>query len=340
MVYHMLKSWDSYDSLDSLMGKMHIIIKDPVNNTVIPYPLPVEEYEDSIPLTDSEDWNQDENPITLLHLQQLNNMIDFVSNNANEITCTPKLGESLVPNVPVYETVLTNLKPNKLYTALVYNAFDKNGNDELSLDESELIHEYVFRTSRYLNFEEQVNSYQLQSQEKDGTINYAQAVYSIEKSFSTSEINEAYQAISNPNYSGDEQLALQFYHLFDRVFEGILGFTPWDPPTTTEFNKIIDKNTNKVIALLIRNPEPFNIPKIPEDIISDTLKVMENQSSEASGYHYLYAKDYSQVLVMNNSKSIIDISLNFMFKYKVWLGNTYSNQSQVYVENIIINPEN
>ncbi len=341
MVYHMLKSWDSYNTLDTLLGKMHLIIKDPVNNTLIPYPLPVEQHEDSIPLTESEGWNQGENPITLLHLQQLNNMIDFVNNNANEITCTPQLGESLVPNVPVYETILTNLKPNKLYTALVYNAFDHNGNNNLSLEESELIHEYVFKTSRYLNFREQVESYWLKVVDNEGNLlEEKQAVFDYPLEINQAQITSLFSIINDAPDALAQSMENQFYHLFDRALEGVLGIIPPHPPENTEFNKIINTSTQEVVALWIRNPEPFNIPKIPKDNILDTIKVMSSSTTESSGFSYLFSKDYSQVLIMNSSNLITDISLNFMFKYIIWDGNNYSDQSEVYVENIIINPEN
>ena len=132
----------------------------------------------------------------------------------------------------------------------------------------------------------------------------------------------------------------QFYHSFDRALEGVLGIIPPHPPENTEFNKIINTSTQEVVALWIRNPEPFNIPKIPKDNILDTIKVMSSSTTESSGFSYLFSKDYSQVLIMNSSNLITDISLNFMFKYIIWDGNNYSDQSEVYVENIIINPEN
>ena len=58
-------------------------------------------------------------------------------------------------------------------------------------------------------------------------------------------------------------LALKYQHLFDRAIEGILKMSPLDPAQSTEVNRIVNTNTGEVVALLVRNPEPFNIPKIP-----------------------------------------------------------------------------
>src|SRR5699024_6080777 len=96
-----------------------------------------------------------------------NNMIE----NA-ELPCEIDLGNSIKPNSTYFTVTLTNLKPQKLYTALFYNAFEKTANNIVS----EPVHEYVFQTSRYLNFVEQVNSFVIEDEE---TVSQKQAVFDV-----------------------------------------------------------------------------------------------------------------------------------------------------------------
>lgn len=348
MVYHMLNPWNEYNGLSPIYGELNIAIKDPMSGEIIPYPLPADYEEATVPVALSKAWKADPNPLLPMHLQLINNIIDYANGADPDISCTPILGDPIVPNSPNYVLMLTNLKPEKLYTALVYNAFDKNENGDFDLDENEQVHEFVFKTSRYKNFREQVESFNLSVETEVGT-ETSKAVYEISKGFAQSEIDTAYQMVSNPNYTGDADLERQFYHLFDRVFEGVLGFTPLAPPTTTEFNSIVNINTGETIALLIRNPEPFNNPKIPVNEIEDTLRVMVDINSSDNSYKILHSRDYSQAIIMNNQKNITAANLNFLFEYKIWNGSTYLVEDEqgvpddeklnsVYVEGVLVNP--
>lgn len=337
LAYHMVNKWHAYNGLPELAGSMHIAIKDPVTEAIIPYPLPVDYSEETVPLPDgSNTWVNDNDPRRPMHLQLLNNMIDSVNTNNNAIKCDLVIGDSIVPNSYAYSVTLTNLKPRKLYTALLYNAFDKNSNGGLQDTESEEVHQYVFQTSRYQNFEEQVKSYWLRELDSDGAIlNERQAVFEIPLSLSTAEINTAYNIVASVSDANSDALELQYYHLFDRATEGVLGFNPVDPPESTEFNVLKDNNTGKVIGILIRNPEPFNIPKIPLEAIEDTIAVVFSSSGNVNNaYKVLYSKDYSQALIMHSSKEIIDDALNFRFQYKIWNGSNYEVSDTVVIENI------
>lgn len=436
LTYHMLNKWHKYEDSDSsnflpeLAGSMHIAIKDPVTEAIIPYPLPVGYSEDTVPVSDTfatwlefdssqdlstlpnpislpqsitiidntgqevdthnvlkweylhvsnkyhvriddeallsgnnnliggkiiwnndgtdiefeiiaigtEDatWNVDNDPRIPMHLQLLNNMIDHINANSDAIECELTLGDPIVPNSYAYTVTLTNLKPRKLYTALLYNAFDKNSNGSLQDTESEEVHQFVFQTSRYQNFEAQVKSYWLRELDNDGAIlNERQAVFEIPLSLSTAEINTAYNIVAGVSDASSNALELQYYHLFDRATEGVLGFNPVDPPENTEFNVLKDDNTGKVIGILIRNPEPFNIPKIPLEEIEGSIAVVFASSGNINNaYKVLYSKDYSQALIMHTSKEITDDTLNLRFQYKTWNGTSYEVSDTVVIENI------
>ena len=116
-----------------------------------------------------------------------------------------------------------------------------------------------------------------------------------------------------------DSMAAKYQHLFDRATEGILKLSPLDPAQGTEVNRIIDTNTGATIALLVRNPEPFNIPKMPLEEIQDTISVLDELENPISGYSVLHSKDYSQALIMHSSKTISGIeNLKIRFKYKMW----------------------
>ncbi len=426
LAYHMLNKWYTYNDMPELPGSMHIAIKDPITEAVVPYPLPADYDEETVPtgqtfatwlefdsteeldnLPDSvtvldssnqeiglysilkweylhvsnkyhvridddavlsenpslvggkiqwtdngttiefeitaigvEDatWNVDNDPRIPVHLQLLNNMIDYINANSDAIECELTLGDPIVPNSYAYSITLTNLKPRKLYTALLYNAFDVNSNSSLEETESEEVHQFVFQTSRYQNFEEQVNSYWLRELDTEGTIlNERQAVFEIPLSLSTAEIDTAYNIVEGISDPDSDALEQQYYNLFDRATEGVLGFNPVDPSENTEFNLLKDTNTDKIIGILIRNPEPFNIPKIPlEDIEESIAVVFATSGNVNNAYKVLYSKDYSQALIMHSSKEITADTLNFRFQYKTWNGSEYEITDTVIVENILI----
>lgn len=428
LTYHMLNKWHNYNGLPELAGSMHIAIKDPVTEAIIPYPFPVGYSEDTVPtgqtfatwlefnsaeeldinltisiidvnsniigdytvlrkdylnasnkyhiriddealLSDNTDlvggkikwnsfdennlpitlefeiielgsedanWNIDNNPRLPMNLQLLNNMVNHINDNNDFIKCDLQIGQPIIPNSYAYTVTLTNLKPRKLYTALLYNAFDKNSNGSLQDTESEEVHQFVFQTSRYQNFEAQVKSYWLRELGVDGTIlNERQAVFEIPLALSTAEINTAYNIVAGVSDANSDALELQYYHLFDRATEGVLGFNPVDPPENTEFNVLKNTNTGKTIGVLIRNPEPFNIPKINLETIKDTIAVVFASSGAVNNaYKVLYSKDYSQALIMHSSKEITNNTLNFRFQYKTWNGSSYEVSDTVVIENI------
>src|SRR5690606_7844044 len=103
---------------------------------------------------------------------------------------------------------------------------------------------------------------------------------------------------------------------YDRIFEGILGLNPWDEPVSTEVNVIRDSNNGNIIALIVRNPEPFNNPKFRKEVIVDTIEVVVAGQVDDS-YSVLFSKDNSQAIIMNAAKNITE-NLNLKFKYKIY----------------------
>ena len=325
--YHMFNDWPTYNGLNPIKGTINIAIKDPIADVIIPYPLPVNYSEQLVPVPENQNgtshWTDDNDPRLPIGIRSLINLM------ANGVTdCNIQLGEPLSPMSYAYSVKLTKLKPQKLYTVIVSNAFDKD-NDGLYTDyevtsraiyenENKEVHKFVFQTSRYDNFTEQVNSYILNENKK--------AIFKIEKPLTNDDITKAYAIVSKTNSNIDTNLAEVYLDLFDRVFEGIFKIKPLDPPVTTEFNLIKDQNTGAVIAILVRNPEPFNNPRIPMTNIQDTIQVMNSNNSNAvknENYKILHSKDYSQAIIMHNSLQITQTLIPFQFQYKIWNGTAY-----------------
>ncbi|MBV8328827.1 hypothetical protein [Chryseobacterium sp.] len=338
-VYNMLKNWEPGQGLGLIKGEMNIMIKDPVTNVVIPYPLPEHWTHETVPETIVE-WVGDNDPNLPLGIQQMMNYVNYVNSSNSTLNCSIKLGKAVKPKANSYSVVLDNLNPEKLYTAIVSNAFDSNESGQFApytispdrvYEENPSVHEFVFKTSRYMNFKEQVESYKLKEYDDHNVIiGEKNAVYQLNTNFTQQKIDDLYTLVSegveNTHLKG---LANTYSEVFDRAFEGVMGLKPLDPPTNTEFVKIIDTATKNVVAILVRNPEPFNDPRIPLTDMKNCFEVLNQAGVEDIQFRVLYSKDYSQFLVMHESKKITNSKLNCRFRYKSWNGQAYKEKSVV-----------
>jgi hypothetical protein len=327
---HFFQKWESYKRpegavTDNVMdGRLKIVIKDPVEGVEIINP-PYLDYDENdteyVNIPQSEEiWEVDQNP-------QVPFAISHYLNLYNAPNCIGDV--TIIKPTSQYMTIFPkNLKPNKLYTVIVNNIFDVDHNgsfgDTASIKETREVHSFVFKTSRYKDFSEQVNSFYLEH-EINGLIAQRQAMLKFEKEFGTEEISAAIAVISGQPLTGFSNeilnnLELNYQHAYDKVFEGIFGFKPWDEPVSTEVNVIKDINSGNIIALIIRNPEPFNDPKIPIVDIRETIQVLESNPEE---YRIMFSKDYSQAIIMEQSGNFERTLLTLRFTYKFWDGLNY-----------------
>lgn len=318
-VYHMFQNWSKYgDNRLEFSGTLNLIIKDPLNDELIPYPLPEGKttYPKARPTVN--DWIADNDPRIPLGIQLVNNFIKAKP----EMKCIIDLGDPLQPKSYGYEVTLTDLKPSKLYTVLANNYFDSNQNGKVDAKENVLVHQFGFQTSRYKSFEEQIQSYKIDE------VTNRNALFDVKVSLDQERIDSLYHLAAAKTVLNalSDSLTLKYQHSFDRAIEGILKLSPLDPAQNTEVNKIIDTNTGKIIALLIRNPEPFNIPKMPLKEIKDTIAVVtvtldahgNKVYTKKADYEVLHSKDYSQVLIMHKDKIILEPALDILFDYRKW----------------------
>lgn len=323
--YHFFSEWPAYNGLSAITGsRMQIVIKDPSEDISLENPPP--------PLTTSTeipeaimDWPSDDDPRipedlqALLHLRnpELLNP-DFVGGD-----CWVSGGQMIQP-ASVYVNVTPQyLKPLKLYTAVVNNLYNTDIRE---------VHRYVFQTSRYADFPTQINSYQLD----DGKGNQRDAIFQLEMPLTVADINLAYDIVTANNSVDNAALATTYADPFDRLIEGALKWKPLDAAISTEFNVVRNSTTNSVIAVWIRNPEPFNDPKLPDDVLARSLYVMNGLTPDLN-YHILFSKDRSQAFVMHSSKYISSAQLKFRFAYIEWDGSDYIDHAIVLTGNIDMN---
>lgn len=333
---HFFHTWESYKIAEggsglplededlpldnAIAGRLKIVIKDPVEDISIVNPPYLDYDEDDIVYTHipqtEEVWIAEENPQVPFAISNYLNLFN-VPNCVGEVTIIKPASE-FVTITPKH------LKPNKLYTVLVNNLFDVNHNgvfeNTAGIEETREVHKFVFKTSRYKDFKQQINSYFLK-QEIEGQLVQREAKFNFEKQFTLGEINACYDTIVGLPISGIsseeiETLLINYQHPYDRVFEGILGLKPWNEAISTEINIIKDTVTGTIIALIVRNPEPFNNPKFRKEVMADTIEVLTNGVPDAS-YNVLLSKDHSQAILMNSSKSITE-NLSLHFKYKIY----------------------
>ena len=325
---HFFHNWQAYNGQVAAAGRIKIVIKDPREGSEIINPPRLDYDENDIQYTHIpqtiESWEDDPNPIVPHVFEQFANLI-----NANE--CLPFGGNAIIPPSQFLSVKLKHLKPLKMYTAIVNNLYDLNKNGVLEPDNQSLlpnqlieetveVHRFTFRTSCYANFKEQVNSYRLTDPEN--TVTRA-AIFPLDKGFTPAEITAAFDTIVGNTNTLSASIEVNYQHKYDRIVEGLFGFAPMDKAVSTEFNVVRDTNDfNKIIAVIICNPEPFNNPKIPIDEVQNTIQVLDGSGNEDTSYKKLFSKDYSQVIIMKNGLEITG-PLDIRFSYKIWNGSAY-----------------
>ncbi|MDL2289972.1 hypothetical protein LJB95_01025 [Paludibacteraceae bacterium OttesenSCG-928-F17] len=345
---------------------INIKIKDPVSDIIIPYPLPrTDEYKHlpkAMPYVDIEVtkdpfltvlegdklsfWQMDMQPLMDKSMEVIQDYLNEPKNDCNSYG-----GGTIVPKSTLYTSKLTNLKPQKLYTALICN---HNGDT----NENNTIHEFVFKTSRYYSFKQQIESYRIKDKEEipleyteesillghdpeeevADDIETKDAIYPLhiltDNTNADPLLQKAYSIVScypaNPASGIEETLYTQYPNPFDRVIEGLFEIAPMEAAIGTEFN-ILTYN-EKTVGILIRNPEPFNNPRIPATELMDTIIVKnEEEDNINNDYKILHSKDYSQALIMYKDIYFADTdNLTIEFRYKLWEDSNTPNSGGKY----------
>jgi hypothetical protein len=324
-VYHHFADWPAYNGLPAITGSaMQIIIKDPSEDTSLPNPPPPETTTTEIPQAVVA-WPSDDDPRIPEDIRALLNLHnpELLNPDFEGGDCWVSGAEMIKP-ASVYTSVEPKyLKPLKLYTAVVNNVYRGQIKE---------VHQYVFQTSRYPDFVAQVKSYRLD----DGEGNQRDAVFQIHVPLSVADLNLMYDIVTGNISAPNAAMAGTWADPFDRLVVGAMKLSPVDPATSTEFNVVRNTTTDAAVAVWIRNPEPFNDPKLPADVLERSLRVMDGSNVDLS-YKVLFSKDRSQAFVMHPARVIPVTQMRFRFAYIEWNGNDYEERTAV-ISHVIPTP--
>lgn len=213
------------------------------------------------------------------------------------------------------EISVDELKPLKLYLA-VFKAMHQGGAYEAL--------RYNFQTSRYGDHAEQVNSYRLT--DRNGHFLRNAVFDDVAVTLDTVRAAQL-SALIGGAYPPGDPLEQEYADPFDRLIDGILRIGPQDPPVGTDFTAVRDADTGKVIGVLVRNPEPFNDPKIPLADIVGTL--LMDQPSASGPFKVFHARDRARAFVADPGLDLSLLDLTFTFTYLTWDGAAYAQASVV-----------
>jgi hypothetical protein len=240
---------------------------------------------------------------------------------------TPCANVTVIDPLAVYGTVeLPDLQPGKLYTAIFNVGLKRNNAAEASFVVREVLR-YPFQTSRYGSFDEQVNSWRLKM---SGAVIERAAVFALDFDGKQDTAALAQQVVAD-TLPADHTLRKDFGDPFDRLITGVFEVTGLHPANTTEFNAVRDTFTGRVYGILVRNPEPFNDPKMPDAALASTLQASLNGSSSGT-WKVLWSKDRAQGFVTNADNSATvppGASAVFTFVCKQWDGGDYASIATV-----------
>ena len=147
------------------------------------------------------------------------------------------------------------LRPVALYTATWSSSL--NGR-------SAPVHSYPFQTSRYASHASHVHSYAAHGA-KDPSLAGQPRVFALEPDVAPLAAEIAAVVNGNPPAAIQSMYATQY----DQLLDGVLKLNGLPAPVGTEFTAI--GKDEVVQALLIRSPEPFNDPRLPNDTLKRTI---------------------------------------------------------------------
>jgi hypothetical protein len=306
-VYEMVRGWGDLPGADGTDLRLAVTIKDPAPDPAAPPGEPAEI-----------GWEISPFPITSSEVRVINNMIVFGTPCANVTVISP---------LAVHGTVsLPDLRPQKLYTAIYALGLKRNDAPESTRVVREVLR-YPFQTSRYGSFEQQVNSWRLKT---SGPIVERAAVFALDCAPETGAAELAARVLAG-TLPGDHPLRTSFGDTFERLVHGVFGVAGLAPAASTEFNSVRDRDSGRVFGILIRNPEPFADPKMPEAALAGCLTASVGGSPVAD-WKTLWSKDRAQIF-LTHAGDTFDLAPGasgvFTFVYKQWDGSAYVTVSTV-----------
>lgn len=334
-VYHFFNDWVNYNLLGQRFASMEVVIEDPSQDinppamvvdpvlTVLPAPVLA--------------WQTDAFAPVSLGLEAINNLRNPEINNPDfdEETCWQIGGEPITPASKSTEIEITNLKPSKLYNAVIFCRYSKDGTSYVEAQ----VYAYPFQTSRYGDLAEQVNSYHVKEYDFATGEQRAATDAIFDLSLPLNELGITIAQLEDVISRADEAANFQpdllqtYPDAFQRFVYGYLKQQPQLPAANTEIDRLRDDDGN-LIGLWVRNPEPFNDPRIPAADMQTTIKLLIDEVA-VSTLTPLFSKDNCEFIVLHDSLSLPATSLKLTFSYLLWDGNAYSEEQSVTTDNLL-----
>jgi hypothetical protein len=311
-VYTMYSNFDAYNGLSAVTSSLQVIVKDPA-----------EPDDQGTPITGPVKWVINDAGRITKDVQTLQNIM-------NGPKCVTVLDITHQKGANIEVELCGILKPLKLYNA-VYNAIFKSVSNG--------VHTYSFQTSQYINFNEQVQSYIIKD---DAGIVKKYAFFDIAHAFNPGVSGSAPTGIELAKTiidANEPQLIVNaalrdFAQPFDRLITKAFEMTELNPAVTTEFNMLVDTSTGNttsgnVLGILIRNPEPFNDPKLKGADLLQTIQVVTDSTGNTIDPHYkvIFSKDVSKAFITHTASptdlNITASQLFIRFRYLEYDGTSY-----------------
>ncbi len=167
------------------------------------------------------------------------------------------IGQETISHVSLAQRITTDqgvdLDADTLYTVTMNAKLD---------DDRATIHSFVFKTSRYADFEQHISSFAITD---DNGIEQKQ-VYDLNVQLNESEIQSIKSLLSNDNNGESEDK-------YEIITSNWLKIDALPPAQGLEVNRIIDEENGDVIMLLIRSDEPLNDPRIGIKLLNESVKM-------------------------------------------------------------------
>jgi hypothetical protein len=286
--FHFFANWPDY-GLGPCHYEMAIRVKDPaeaVPSSTDP------DYAAAIvasPILGAQTWKPVPAPPTP-ELEMLNNLHDpRVGGASNATACLSQATKGPVkPAALAIRTELGDLKPNKLYTAVILNR-----RLDVSPPTEAEVHRYPFQTSRYPDFAAQIGSHVL-NDEPDAL---KLAVFAIAHDLAPAAGAAAAYAAALAVVKRQSPPDPAFPDYFDQLLYGRLKLAPLAPPMTLEFNFVVNALAGDCYGLWIGGPEALNDPRAPRLLRQAAVALLHN-GVPRTDTQVILSKDGCQAFIM------------------------------------------
>jgi hypothetical protein len=149
-------------------------------------------------------------------------------------------------------------------------------------------------------------------------------------------INNRIKTLIDATDNNDPDDTLRYATQFDRLIFGGLDIKDWEPIEHSVINVFVNTNPStgekSILGILVRNPEPFNDPKLPAALLQDTVTLSLRDNSGASDDQkamvYIHAANTSAVFITNKALKIPATGMKLKFIQKIFDGNSYDRLSE------------